>query len=402
MTLSDHATITEPENTASLPNSDRPESNRFAWVDILRGLSAFGVVLFHCRVDLYAGWNEIRSHPEAYSAADRLGSYLSLPMAFMGSGVMLFFVLSGFCVHYPYAQARKKFLAGGYAARRLLRIYLPYFAAIILTILLETLAWRLSGPEPSSLSTIWRSLLMVQNYGPEAGQMAGNPSLWSLPVEIELYAAYPLFLWIMRRFGIKWSLAFVGVVSGLSCLAMNRGGTFPDGGFLPYWIIWCTGAAVAECAVAAKLRLPSLWLWVGTVSCLAASIATTLLADHLMLKQYVWTSFYLGLLVLGLRSSKIQEWVACKPGRWLVGLGAITYSLYLIHFPLLRVMGAAWVKYAGDKPSNIAVPVLGALLCLPLAYMFFRLVEKPSHEWARRLGEYMDSRRAISTTEEGA
>jgi peptidoglycan/LPS O-acetylase OafA/YrhL len=80
-------------------------TNHFAWIDFLRGLAAVGIVLYHVRVDLWVGWVEISTHPESFSIFDRVAALLSIPLPFLRSAVMLFFLVSGFCVHYPYAAS---------------------------------------------------------------------------------------------------------------------------------------------------------------------------------------------------------------------------------------------------------------------------------------------------------
>jgi peptidoglycan/LPS O-acetylase OafA/YrhL len=67
-------------------------------------------------------------------------------------------------------------------------------------------------------------------------------------------------------------------------------------------------------------------------------------------------------------------------------LGDISYSLYLIHFPVLAVAGASWVAVYGGKPTSLLVPVLASLLPIPLAYVMWRLVEKPSQALGRAVG----------------
>ena len=68
-------------------------------IDVLRGVAALGVAWYHSRVDLWVGFKAIQADPEAYSVFDWGLSFLSLPISQMGSMVMLFFVLSGFCIH---------------------------------------------------------------------------------------------------------------------------------------------------------------------------------------------------------------------------------------------------------------------------------------------------------------
>lgn len=170
------------------------------WIDLLRGISALAVVLFHVRVDLWVGWTAIRAQPHAFSAFDRVAAWLSILTPFFGSAVMLFFLVSGFCVHFAYAAQGRPFEIGPYARRRFFRIYPPYLAVIVFTVLVERALAVWYGTASSGLPTVLKSVFMVQNYGRAAGQMIANPSLWSLPVEAELYLVYPIFF--------VWFLAF--------------------------------------------------------------------------------------------------------------------------------------------------------------------------------------------------
>ena len=361
-------------------------SDRFAWIDTLRGISALGVVLFHSRVHLYAGWNEIQAHPERYSVFERIGAYASLPLSMLGSGVMLFFILSGFCVHYPYSQASKRLNAGEYASRRFLRIYPPYLAAILLTVAAEVIAIRVSRGQLSSLGTTLGSVLMVQNYGSHPGQMIGNPSLWSLPVEIELYVAYPVFLYCLRRFGAMVSLMVVAAISIIASLAWALTGYSLNGNFLPYWVIWCAGAILAETA-SQRALIWRRWYGVVIAICLVASVLAELKIEVPMVKQYLWSGFFMGMIFYGISDAKLANWLTSRTGKILVSFGAVTYSLYLVHFPLFLIMGAWWTENFGSKSGSLVIPLLGSLLCLPFAFLFYRCIELPSHGLARRVGQ---------------
>ena len=156
------------------------DERRTRELDALRGLAALAVVLFHVRVPLWAGWTVITTTP-GYSQLDRGLAWLSPPMALFGSAVMLFFVVSGFAIHYPNAAPGSRLDVGPYAMRRFLRIYPPYVVAVLLTVAAERGAMALAAVPSSTPEKTAASLLMVQNYVAPAGQMAGNPSLWSLP-----------------------------------------------------------------------------------------------------------------------------------------------------------------------------------------------------------------------------
>ena len=129
-------------------------------ITILRGLAALGVMIFHVRIFLWTGWSNIRSHPEQFSFFDHSAAWLSLPAPMLGECVLLFFVISGFCIHYPMAGKTTKLELKTYAIRRIIRIYPPYFAAVCLSLLAVVyFEWTNPAQEP------WvANLLLIQNY----------------------------------------------------------------------------------------------------------------------------------------------------------------------------------------------------------------------------------------------
>ena len=123
----------------TVPHATAKASEEIHCISYLRGLAALGVVLYHVRIDLWVGFNA-----HVGGAFDRAVAWLSLPTIFMGSGVMLFFVISGFCIHAPYAGPKGKRLdLPEYAVRRLFRIYPPYLAAILFAFGVQAIGFHL-------------------------------------------------------------------------------------------------------------------------------------------------------------------------------------------------------------------------------------------------------------------
>ena len=191
----------------SLENSS---GRRLDSIDLLRGVAALSVVAFHAtRGNLYL--NSARDAPWLVA--------LGVPAAMGFSGVYLFFVISGFCIHLTWARRRAEgqeptidFLA--FWRRRIWRLYPPYFVALSLFLLL---LWIEGAPFFRTQRAAWDvglHLFLVQNVDPSSSGSI-NSVFWTLAVEEQLYLAYFLLLALRRRLG--WS-ATLGI-----CLAARVG-----------------------------------------------------------------------------------------------------------------------------------------------------------------------------------
>lgn len=362
-----------PDSSAARPAALAPE------IDLLRGVAALGVLLFHSRVALWVGWREIQQRPADFSAFERAVAWLAAPTPFLGAGVMLFFVISGFCVHQPLAAANSTPSWRSFYARRLLRVYPPYLAAVVV----------------SAAATVWLGLsaqqfgasaAMVQNYtGPAdasalVSQILANPSLWSLPVEMEFYLLYPLVWWAVARLGWGLALSAVAALSLAAAAAVLAGHRVLDGNFALYWLIWCSGAWLRERHARGALARPPILVSVAALGAIAAGVVCTLRPVG-PLATLAWGagSFWLVWQCL----SAPRKWPAWL-SRPLRAAGAWSYSLYLLHFPLLLLLGAAWTALFGEKPANFLVTLAGCVVVLGPVILFHRWVEQPSHAWARR------------------
>lgn len=370
---------------------DRPKSlpppngqTHFVWIDILRGVAALAVVLFHVRVDLWVGWTHIQQNPAQYDLLSRATAYLAVPFVFGGSGVMLFFLLSGFCVHYPYAGRPETFAWRPYAIRRSFRIYPPYLLTVLFTLLVEQIGSTWLQQPASSSGKVWESLFMAQNFGAAPGQMQANPSLWSLPVEMELYVVYVLLLPLLRQIGLWGFLALPAAVSLVASLFWGCGSEWLGGHFAPYWLIWCAGATLAEWVKAGTLPQWTPWHRVATLVLFALAAGASARHLPLPLQNHLWAAAYFFVIWWGLSR---PGWVFKLAPPILAGLtflGAISYSLYLVHFPFFRLCGNVWLHWKGSKPAVFLIPLGFALGAVALAFLFHKIAESPSHRLARK------------------
>ena len=381
-----------------------PKRARLDWVDAMRGVAALAVALFHGIIVLWVGAGVAGGHSS--SRFDRLASYLSWPAHYGYVGVMLFFVLSGFVIHLPYAGGKRPFAFGSYFVRRFLRIYPPYAAALVLSIVVATHV-HVAHAMPVGGALLARSFLFLQNYphtgGPYAElswlQPAGNVALWSLPVEFELYLLYPLVLRLMHRLTLTKAMLVIGAVSLAASfldifVADPSGHTTNWANYLPafmhYWIVWCAGAWLAEKYARAEMpQWNRIWAIVFVASgLLAIANRRPLLPNDF--GDYVLTVVFVCAMVWMASPAGLRV----GAGNPFVKLGDISYSLYLIHMPIFLTMLAVWAHFhAGAAPRNYLVSVAAALIAIPISYAFALAFERPSMALGKRLGSALDGRR---------
>jgi peptidoglycan/LPS O-acetylase OafA/YrhL len=373
-------------------------------ISYLRGLAALGVVLYHVRIDLWVGFNALKDEPHLGGAFDRIVAWLSLPTIFMGSGVMLFFVISGFCIHAPYAGPKgKKLDLQEYAVRRLFRIYPPYLVAILVAFFVQLVGHHFGFLASLEGYDYAMAVPMLQNSF--ATQPECNPALWTIPIEVAFYIFFPLVYFGLKRSSLT-TLAAGFVVS---VLAMVSSLLAPiQSSFLPYWFTWIAGAALAEHYRAGDLKSPPLGIvliaalaFVVGLSCTWHARADAMIAgaDAYAGLFNLAESFSYGIaFAVLLWWSLLNPWFyALLPGfahRALMLLGAISYSLYLFHTPLFRLCGWAWIFCLGQKPVNYLMTFPFVFLAIGLAWVAYLFIEAPAHEMGRKLAAKIKARHA--------
>ena len=134
-----------------------------------------------------------------------------------------FFLISGFCIHYPNTFASAKPSWKIYFKRRFWRIYPTYLIAILMTSVVTFYCHIKWGDNTWDLERIFRVITVSQNYPPENGQFLSNPSLWTIPLEIEFYALYPLALFLLVKFGFSKLLILSAIITGISHYLAKQG-----------------------------------------------------------------------------------------------------------------------------------------------------------------------------------
>lgn len=363
---------------------------RFTALDALRGTAALSVVVFHALFSIEGG--EALLRPLDYSSFDPW-TVLLLPLRpfWMGAeAVILFFVLSGLVLTLPLFRHGFPSYAG-YAAKRFCRLFLPAIAAVLLSVALLAMVGTTPAPWPMpmldllwreqpSIDLVLRHLLLISDGKPDEFYVLDLP-LWTLEVEWRISLLLPFLALLARRSGIAiLAVAASGML--LPPLEQRLLGTEMLSS-LRYLPVFAFGVMLAKHldAILRRIRAlpPSarLALWLFCILLIYARVllpAPAVQAHHRLL-------IGLGaalLIALVLASARAQRILDPRPLQW---LGRVSFSLYLLHLPIMLTVA----RLLPDGVTPAWRLAAGVALSLALAEIFHRLVEKPSMDAGRAL-----------------
>ncbi|TKC87812.1 acyltransferase [Trinickia terrae] len=349
-------------------------------IDAMRGFAALLVAYFHCRQVVWVGMEQFHRALGHALNPGAIAGYLTLPIAWGSAGVPIFFVISGYCIHRNAAlrlaaNPQYRLDARNFWARRFARIYPVLLAALLLTLALDTISLHFP-PVSHKIRDIGLYPFLVNLFSLQgvAGYTYGsNGALWTLSLEVQFYAVYPLVFAARRRFGMNAVLAAVAIVNVASALLLER---HDVQFFTSYWLSWMIGAYIADVrATAADGSRGKSALWYA-----AAAALTALGCAAFHFGQY--GAFQLWALGFACYLYKALDRTAPPhlASRVLARLGDFSYSLYLVHLPIFVCLGSVLFR------SSLQLSIWPSLAFMPvaigIAYGFYRLVELPAMQWS--------------------
>lgn len=320
-------------------------------IQALRGLAVLGVLLYHARVPF-------------------------VPAGYLG--VDVFFVVSGFLITRLIIRDLEagRFTFGGFYFRRAKRLlpaaYVTFAtAAILAPFFLATTELRHFLLQVVGAVTFTANVVLWKQSGYFGGDAELKPLLhiWSLSIEEQYYLLLPAALALTpRRFWLRGALLFL---AGSVALCLARPGNVSTFFLLPTraWelLIGSVGALVT--------LGPRLWTLVrfGFWPSMLA-IACMPLIEMGSHPGPSTVAVCLATLVVILRGHPLLP--RLKPVRGLSWLGDMSYSLYLVHWPLFAFMNNAIIGEVRGPGIYVARACLIAV-SLGLGYLLFRYVELP-------------------------
>ena len=377
-----------PRALSSMDDYQKPPM-RYAALDPLRGLAAVWVFLFH------------------YSFTSTFQSTFPLLHTFLKAGdrgVPMFFVISGYCLAMAASQSiQRDGSIGEFLYRRAKRIFPAFWCSIVVIVLLRWATWSVAR----SCSIIydlplmhdWKRWMMVVTLTPMFDQSDGtmyflrmahiNCAYWTLPIEFQFYLVVSAALLAPRWF--YPILAAVTLASMPVYFIATWNFRFAcEGVFLVYWLPFACGLALYWMLDRGVTPNMAFGRYAGSVSTVGSivlvSVFMVLTARKVEVERL---AFAVGLTTLLWLANpidgRVEEFLQRKRGvtgflaKCLILLGAMSYSLYLIHNEAWYTIAFALRQFipTGTSLSELTIDLSAVVGVFVICYPFYRCCEAP-------------------------
>jgi len=371
----------------NVPSDRARDTAHIAALTGVRAFAALWVVLYHA-------WF-VAGRPKPMLPLLTAQFDLTPIFAFGWLGVDLFFVLSGFLLT---RQAWGKIARGtgsgwlrsqfgetylGFLRRRVLRVYPAYYTTISILLVLAALHIYRSPPEKADLLL---HLVMFHNLV-ERYLVTINDVFWTVPFEWQFYLVFPLLFVALRKTNL---IAFY-VAAALLAFGAKEWVVIHDNGYMQLQLpirldAFVAGMCAATFAEHRRLqREPAL---IAFTLGLAGLLSTPWVYsaypigghyfDTIGLTRPLWIQASICLFLLGL-SGEPHPGVRLFSNSVVVWLGLISYSIYLVHVPVLGLLElGAYPGRGGPVRADLARVIVTAMpVVIATSAVLYYLVERP-------------------------
>lgn len=341
----------------------------------IRGLAALYVLIHHSRTALTQSYNSgLKLYPEQYEWYDKLMVYFFSLFKFGHEAVIVFFVLSGFVIHlkqtkpsYSYPNFNWK----NYFKKRLIRIYPPFLASMILCVLRDYVLTLIDSVEFAgifdkyTINSLINNLLLIPGTEP----WGYNYPSWSLKHEWVFYILYPFVLYLNHN---NFKITIL-IILGLY-ISYLLGYSIPFIGEVAYtFVVWNFGVLIAHYYNKQDFKYFKYFP-------LFIIITVIYVPTYALFNSYAIKDILFGLIMAGFLSFLLitKNKLVLNSLNKLTWLGAFSYSIYILHYPLLNLYQSLfyYINHTNKLPYHLWHVVIFTLISLPLIYLIYYFTER--------------------------
>lgn len=347
---------------------------RMPLVDALKAIACILIVLHHLAA--YGPMSEI-AYPLFPGLIDGLYEYGRM-------AVQVFLVVAGFLFAGKHAPGGVLLVAHPIQAikQRYFRLVVPYLAALILAIGCAAIArsWMVHDSIPGAAEPL-QFLAHAFLLHDLLDQEALSAGVWYVAIDFQLFAVTVILLWLSRQIQRGYpNLKAAGLVliTGLtlaSLFVFNRDTSLDETAF---YFFGSFGLGILVYWASSRQQSP--WL----ILLLVVIIAAALLVDF---RSRIAIAGIV-MLTLGLARQYRSVMQNLPIPNFLSTLGRISYSIFLVHFPLCLIVNATFFRlFPGQPVTNAFGMILALGVSILGGALFFRWVEsgwnRPAYFWRR-------------------
>jgi len=336
-------------------------ANRMPLIDALKAIAALLVLLNH-----FSSYG-----PLAEAGRDAFPAISGWFFDYGRMAVQVFLVIAGFL-------AARGLSAQGQAltvsplpliGKRYLRLAVPYLAAIGLAIITAAIAnqWLDDEAIPARATfTQWLAHAFLLHS--LLGFDSLSAGVWYIAIDFQLFALMAMLLWLGRRNIVAPALVLGMTVASL--FWFNRDASLDN------WAIYFFGSYGLGAAAWWASDRRQLSAWLGVI--LTVAMAALIVDFRLRIMLALGVALLLG---FSRRSGLLEVWPNTRP---LAFLGQISYSIFLVHFPVLLLANCVYAQLGLSSPDSVVLSLaLAVSASIAVATLFYRWIESP--EASRRI-----------------
>jgi peptidoglycan/LPS O-acetylase OafA/YrhL len=336
-------------------------ANRMPLIDALKAIAALLVLMNH-----FSSYG-----PLAEAARDYFPLVFNWFFEYGRMAVQVFLVIAGFL-------AARGLSADGQALsasplpliwKRYLRLAVPYLAAIGLAIIAAAIAdhWMEDDAIPAR-ATFLQWLAHATLLHGLLGFDALSAGVWYIAIDFQLFALMTILLWSGRVRIV--APALVLAVASASLFWFNRDASWDN------WAIYFFGSYGLGAAAWWASDRKQMAAWLGVM--LTVAMAALVIDFRLRIALALAVAMLLG---FGRRSGLLEQWPNARP---LALLGQISYSVFLVHFPVLLLANTLYAHTDYDSSLSTVVWLgMSIAASIAAATLFYHWIESP--EASRRI-----------------
>lgn len=332
-------------------------THRLPLIDALRALAALSVLLTH-----FASY-----FPMSDIVWDVFPATFEWICDYGGMAVQVFLVIGGFLATRALSPQGEVLRVSPWPLiwKRYVRLVAPYMAAISLSVLavwgVDPVLDHDAIPARATFTQWLAHLSLLQNV---LGFESLSAGVWYVAIDFQLFSVMALLLWIGRV-----RLAAPALVLTLAVISMfwfNRDDEWDN------WALYFFGSYGLGAAAWWASNREQRPIWIAAIALVTTTALIVEFRERLAIALVVCL-----MLAIGRKGGFLERWPNFRP---LAFLGRISYSLFLVHFPVLLLTNGLYAMLGLSSPVSAMIGLLLALTAsIAFAAWFHRCFTPKAH-----------------------